>query len=114
MAEPRKIDDSLWRDQVAELKTEVQRLRTALSVYADLGNWEISGEEGNLDRWMGEGYNGPRLARDVLLATVWMRPASRHNLAERVTDEDADEDPPCLCTRRGDYEDVRGCPVHDA
>lgn len=29
---------------------------------------------------------------------------------ERVADEDA----PCFCTRKGDFEDRRGCPVHDA
>ncbi len=55
-------------EDIHELLTEVERLREALAVYADEGNWTEHGEYryGELIEWHGEGRHGYELAQAAL------------------------------------------------
>ncbi len=59
-------------------------------------------------------YTPSKETWDVVVQLLLDREMAKDRLRGKLTPPVADEDAPCLCTRNGDFEDVRGCPVHDA
>ncbi len=64
--------------------------------------------------WADANYALALMARQAGVPDRRVSPEDLAALAMIRKPKVADEDTPCLCTRKGDYEDVRGCPVHDA